>query len=87
MDIQATVNSLNVLADKTIDHEHISCPAGDPTVLPDGSLVVTNEIAQIVYASLTTGVTVVRHQEYVVCSNMFGERWFCNQHHVWSRLD
>ena len=87
MDIQAAVNSLNLLALKAIDHERIDYPTGDPTVLPDGSLVITNENAQIVYASFITGTTVARHQDYVVCSNMFGERWFCNQHHVWSRLD
>jgi hypothetical protein len=86
MDIQAAVNSLNLLAAKTIDHQRIDCP-GDPTVLPDGSVVVTNENAEIVYASFITGTTIVRYKEHVVCSNMFGERWFCSQHQFWSRLD
>jgi hypothetical protein len=87
MDIQAAVTSLNLLAAKTIDRERIDYPAGDPTVLPDGTVVITNENAQIVYASFISGTTVARHQDYVVCSNIFGERWFCNQLQFWSRLD
>jgi hypothetical protein len=75
------------LYEQSIKHQSIKCSTGPETTLPDGSRVVLNDKGDVVFMNYSGGATVIRHAEFVMCTNVFDEHWFRTKGDNWCRVD
>jgi hypothetical protein len=88
MDLNLLARQINDFTEKTVLHQTFDWLGIEPTsILPDGTRVICDQTGNIVFAHYSSGATVMRFNEFVVCSNQFGEHWFCDRHYSWFRID
>jgi hypothetical protein len=83
---ETTSNLASMILALPVKHKEIPCP-GQQTVLPDGSKVVTNKAGEVIFVDYSTGATIMRFENYVVCTNEMADHWFRSSNMTWMRLD
>lgn len=75
----------NVLC-KLASFEQINCASDAETILPDGTKIISDSDGNIIFAHYENGARVIRHPDYVLCTDGSGEHWF-GTNQTWYKLD